>query len=332
MKNHLKTLIDQFVESCDLYKSVTKWDSPMMDKLCALQSVCSKTEPNTESYKQWREYIKINSGFFSSLKGEILPVLAWQLSTEKEPELLFDRLLNCKKHLKEAGFSDGNYLVISALHIVKAKEESEYAAVASKMKMVFNAMKRLHPLATSQDDYIVAAMLAVTGINVAEYSQRISRMEELLKNWMKGGNELQSVSNLILLFNVDDIALCERAITLHKNFKEKGYNFNSQNMTALLALLVASKRPADAVTTEIIEAADYLKTKKGFGSFSLDKRQRAMLMTGLFLFEELGDEEASSISNVAIQSMVVDYLLTLQTMCICCCVTAAAVASSSASQ
>ncbi|MCC2865178.1 DUF4003 family protein [Eubacteriales bacterium DFI.9.88] len=327
MRTELKTSIDQFAEYSKIYKSVTKWDSTMMDKLCALQCVCSGRQADTERYKACRTYIKENAGFLSTIKGEMLPVVAWQMAAEEEPEAFFANMQECYHTLREAGFSACNHLVAAALHM--ARTTDDFPAAAAKMKMLYRAMKQIHPFATGQDDYVTAAMLAASGISVPEFQQRISRIEELLRNWIARGNQLQSIANIILLFNVDDISLCERAINIHQAFREKGYNFKSHDMTALLALLSVSRQPADLLADEIVEASDYLKTKKGFGSLSMEKCQRAMMAAGIYITNELGDGEESRISGTALQSMVVDYLVALQTMCICCIVTVTAAASAS---
>lgn len=327
MRTELKAAIDQFAEYSQIYKSVTKWDSTMMDKLCALQCVCGNREADIEGYKACRTYIKENAGFLSTIKGEMLPTVAWQMAAEENPEGFFAKMQECYHVLRDEGFSACSHLVVAALHM--ARTTDDFPAAAGKMKMLYRAMKQIHPLATGQDDYVAAAMLAAAGISVPEFQQRTSRIEELLRNWIARGNQLQSVSNIILLFNVDDISLCERAICLHQAFREQGYNFKSRDMTALLALLAISRQPADILAAEIVEASDYLKTKKGFGTFSMEKCQRAMMAAGIYIAKELGNGEESHISGTALQSMVVDYLVALQTMCICCIVAASTAASAS---
>lgn len=331
MKEQLKERLDLFAQYSQTYRQVTRLDSSLMDKLCAVQCVCSGREPDVEGYKKCRKYIKENAGFLSYVKGNMLPAVAWQMAAEEQPEEFFERLKECYQTLRDEGFSGGDYLVVAALHMSRSADD--FPSAAGKMKRLYQAMKRIHPFATGQDDYVAAAMLASAGLSVPEFQQRVSRIEELLRGWITKGNQLQSISNMILLFNVDDISLCERAINLHKAFREKGYNFNSHDMTELLALLSISRQPAEALAGEITQAADHLKSKKGFGSFYLDKCQRAMLAAGIYITEELSGEE-ESISKTALQSMIVDYLAALQTMYICCIVSAsaaAAVASSSSS-
>ncbi|MCQ4637386.1 DUF4003 domain-containing protein [Anaerovorax odorimutans] len=327
MRNELKTAIDQFAEYSQIYKAVTKWDSHLMDKLCALQCVCSGKEADAENYKECRTYIKAHSGFLSAIKGEMLPAVAWQMAAEEDPEAFFMNMQECYRSLREEGFPACDHLVVAALYLARTAED--FQAAAAKMKRLYQAMKKIHPFITGQDDYVAAAMLAAGKISVPEFQQRISRIEELLRNWISGGNRLQSISHTILLFNADDIALCERAINLHQEFRSRGYNFKSHDMTELLALLSISKQPAAVLADEIIEAADYLKTKKGFGSLSLDKCQRAMMASGLYITKELAGEDEGRISQTAIQSMVVDYLMALQTMCMCCIVSASAAAAAS---
>lgn len=314
MNKNLKARINQFaglVQSCQSSEDQAEL---MADKFCGLQCLCSGKKPDHKGYKGWKAYLEKNASFLQKENRQMLPMVSWQMSMEPEPELFLKKLEDCCSLLEGGGFIPCSYLIIAAMYLARAKKQNELEEACRRTRMLYQAMKKAHPFATDKEEYSVAAMLAASGIKVPELQQRFSRIEELLQKWIFRGGQLPAISNVILLFHVDDIALCERAINLSRVFLEKGYEFSSRSMAALLGLLSISKETAPKLSDQIIAAADYLKEQDGFGASCMNQKQWTALACSLYLSEGLEDGEEVMLSSVTVQSMTADYGTVLQTM------------------
>lgn len=165
-------------------------------------------------------------------------------TTEKRTQL-------CKKFLLEEGLLESPYLEAAASYISGEKEEEQLKVCAHRMKLLYGHIAKRHGReAPEKISCMAAALLAVSGIKVPEYMQRTARMEDLLRNWIAGETIMKEAEDMILLFHVDDIALCEKSIALKKQFEKQGC-FTGSGDGFLLGLLSISKESPERIAAEI---------------------------------------------------------------------------------
>ena len=117
-----------------------------------------------------------------------------------------------------------------------------------------------------------------------------------------GANEVQGLCEILALTEGDMKEKCDKAIKFYQTFKEHGKRYGVENSElAVMGTLIDIDEDPDALVDEIIETAEYLGTHKGFGTFSLDKKQRLMFAT--ILVSEAYSNDAVN-GNAAINSSI----------------------------
>ena len=95
---------------------------------------------------------------------------------------------------------------------------------------------------------------------------------------------------------------CDKTIKFYQTFKEHGKRYGVENSElAVMGTLIDIDEDPDAIVDEIIETAEYLGTHKGFGAFSLDKKQRLMFAT-ILVSEAYSNDSLNG--NAAINSSI----------------------------
>ncbi|MBP5600749.1 MAG: DUF4003 family protein, partial [Lachnospiraceae bacterium] len=90
-------------------------------------------------------------------------------------------------------------------------------------------------------------------------------------------NAVQSLSHVMALQEGPSIEKCDKVEALFDAFKALKRRFPTDMALPTLGALVGIDMAPEALAKEIVEAADYLKTFKGFGSFSMGNRTRLVL-------------------------------------------------------
>ena len=86
-----------------------------------------------------------------------------------------------------------------------------------------------------------------------------------------------SLSQVLATYDGSYEQKAERVLELFDAFREAGAKYGKGYELASLGILVNINRSTDELVSEVVEAADYLKDKKGFGTFDIDKHARLML-------------------------------------------------------
>ena len=150
-------------------------------------------------------------------------------------------------------------------------------------------MKKYHRFLTSSEDVAIAAMIATTKYNIEETFEEIEQCFNCLKiNKIASSNNLQGLSNILALINLDQKEKCDRVINMYGALKKNKVAIEEYYVPILG---VVSFLTDDNVTfaEKVFEVSEILKEEKGFGNFSLGKRARNMIAVGLVAMEYLED-------------------------------------------
>ena len=122
---------------------------------------------------------------FSSFRGNVS--FAAQLALSDAPEERLRHTLDVHDLLKDAKFRSSPYLPVAAYQIAAHSTKDQFAEVVARAKSWYAAMKSNHPYLTGQDDYIYAAMLALTDIEIEAGTVRMEQFYTALKSELRRG-------------------------------------------------------------------------------------------------------------------------------------------------
>jgi hypothetical protein len=165
--------------------------------------VTSDREFDAESLSRSMDAIKQKAGWFSPLRGNLLPMMAAfldQPGVNIEEEVI--RLFEKQRILRTFGFRNTIHSYLAALFMTNDKES--YDNEARLAKALFGEMKKHHFFLTSDDDYTYAVLLAKRGFNpVTQAKSMRMYYDALRKEKFRAGNELQWLSQVMTYVNED---------------------------------------------------------------------------------------------------------------------------------
>lgn len=159
--------------------------------------VTSEREFNAESLNRAMSAIKEKTGWFSPLRGNLLPMIAAFLdrpgvNIEAEVSRLFDK----QRMLRSVGFRNTIHSYLAAL--LMTDDADLYDNEARQAKALYVEMKKRHYFLTSDDDYAYAVLLGNRGFNPVEHAHSMRLYYDALrKQGFRGGNELQWMAQVL---------------------------------------------------------------------------------------------------------------------------------------
>ncbi|QTD40008.1 DUF4003 family protein [Sporosarcina sp. Te-1] len=154
------------------------------------------------TFNRAMDELKSRTGWFSPLRGNLLPMMAAFLSHFDSTEKAAERLLEKQKVLRNQGFKNTIHSYLAAL--LMSDDPADDETDARRAKALFDAMKKQHFLLTSDDDYAYAMLLGRKAENPVEHAQSMrTYYDALRKIGFRSGNELQWLSQVMTYMNIE---------------------------------------------------------------------------------------------------------------------------------
>jgi hypothetical protein len=297
-----------FVKEYQELKEAFKWDHNLIKYFGALMAVGEKRQIDAQRIKEIRKYMKEETSVFSQFRGMNELIIALMVWLEPQSEQYFDRTIEVYNELKDSGFKSGTYLPMAALILTKNEKKYAVNSMVERMHQFYDGMKAQHFFLTGQDDYVFAALLAATELNIESTLKLIDDFyHDLNSKGFAKGNPLQSLSHVLVIGDESYDKKLDKLIRLSESFVSKGYKFRDYTMANMGVLALLTDTP-EKLVDEVIELSDWLKTNKGFGPMSIDKKTRAVL-AGSIIAHQYMDEgdvtfEKAVLAN-SIQALII---------------------------
>lgn len=304
----LSAKVDLLADNFEEINGAFKWDSSLSKHFAAIVAATREAKTDVVRIKEAKKIIEEETSWMSYFRGSNAFLIAVMLSGESSPDYVFRNAVTAYEAMKEAGFSRSSYLAIAAYFVAKGSDAGKWPVVIERMKGFHKAMKANHYWLTSADDYVYAAVLALTQLEIEPTMKRIEDCYHLLKeSGLSQGNELQNLSHILALGEDTPENKCRTAMALYKQLKAKKCKLSGYGLSAL-GVLTLIVQDVDAVVEEVCEVFEMLHDKKGFSMWHLDTGSRAILAATLvadFYGDRLSDGTleaalANSISSILI--------------------------------
>ncbi len=329
MRENVKNLCDLFMENKRRIGKSFAWENSHMPFVAAAELTVKGAMADVEKMKECEGILKKNTGAFSELKGFAKLPLLVKMIYKEDPADFIAKVQKVEKSLKKP-ISDANYRLLTAISLVEFADESQYEEMVETTKLIYNDMKSHHKFLTASDDMPAAALLALSGRPVEVISEDMEACFNILKTKFKRSNGTQSVSQVLALSTMDITVKCQRLIDIYDALKAAKCGIGSgYREFSILACLAATEISVDELVQEIVEADLYIKSQKGFGSFSLDTTKRR-LYAALMVLTALSDGATVSgaVSNAVAAEIAAAIAEEVAVICsIMACSTAAATAA-----
>ncbi|MBH1942126.1 DUF4003 domain-containing protein [Mobilitalea sibirica] len=311
MKGSLKNKCDLFAENYkQLYKSF-KWNYTSSVRLGALLYTMSESKLEIDRIKECKSFIKNKTGVFSQFKDTTNFITSVMLSLQENPAKLIEEAIIIYKDMKKEGFHSSPYLVLAALSIAMEAEDYQYNNIIKSAKSFYDAMKKEHRFITSSDDYGFATLLAMSDISINQAIREMENCYRILKEHFSYSNSVQALSH-VLTFSEEDAAVkCRRTVELNNALHARKCKFGSGMQISFLGVVALLSEETGKLADEIAATNQYLKSKKGFGGWSISAKERLMYATALVCDDYLADQKHSTM-EMTLANNITNILLAQQ--------------------
>ncbi len=255
------------------------FENGLAQVVASLLFVGSDKEVDTEKMKEARKILKKKAGVFSALRSSTELVILARMAMEGDPEKYLSDLIEVFNEFRKGRIFEDQYMVLSSMLIIDRGQKDNAGAIMDKTDEIMRRMNKEHPLLTSSEDLALSSLLAMTDRDVDSIIADMEECYNYAKKEIKikaDSNSIQSLSQILALSGKDIKTCCDKVAALFDEFKAQGAKFGSYIEFPAIATLIDVDMPKEAIVSEVIEAAEWLKQNKGFGSFSMDRKTRLM--------------------------------------------------------
>lgn len=327
----LKQKIDLMTENYNELKKAFKWEYSIVKHFVAMNSAIKDKKVNVEEIEEIKDYIKKQVGLFSQFRGMNLFILSSLLYLESNYKDFFENMQKVYEKMRDAGFRNSQYLPLASYTIVKEVSMDKWDEKIQRMKNFYSNMKKNHPWLTTADDYVLAAVLATSDLDIEKTSEEMEICYKLLneKAFVKG-NSLQSLSQILALGEEDAENKCSRAVSLYNELKSEKCKLRYDGLASLGMLTLIASNDIKIVE-EVKEVYKYIKEKDGYGIFSIEKSHIVMLAISLAADSYIERIQKGLIDITLANSINAIVIAQQQAAIAAACAASAAAASSSSS-
>lgn len=302
MNSLLYGITSNVIENYKLVKNNLRFDGEYINHFASLIFAEDDEHIDIEKIKEIRRYIKLNTNKMSSFRGDILYMISILISKEKDYINFADKLIETNEILKDNGFKDSAFLVLSSYALIKHVKKSQMDNILNDMKIIYKSLKFEYNDLTDEEDYLICALLAIknskTKTEIRDINKFIKSMFDYLSdldNYSK--NDLQGVASTLLLNN---------SASAPYEIKELIKNFNKNDMKIgdeVLPLIGAVAREENIFKyiKKVKEVIKCLCDEEGEYTFYMDKTFRTLIA---IVTVEIYERNNSSFKNEYLEELL----------------------------
>jgi len=313
MNQKVESMLHLFTQNHQNIRTEFVWQEPMAKRLAALAYAMAGQDLNAGALKAHHQMIKSEVGALSNFRGMLSVYVAAALSLSQEPNQLLENTLYVYELLQEQGFWRNDYLVISAFEIAANAKKIDFERIAERAKTFYDEMKSNHRFQISSDDYIFAAMLALTDMDVQEGADKVKAIYNRLREEFSrftSKNSLVTLAQMLALggsteYCAEKVSNLNRELRIRKIKLDKTFTLPSLGVLSLLNM-----DPCD-LANELNAVTDYLRAQKGLGALSVSIQELQLYAVSLMTHAHVGDEQ-SEITRAGVTTSVTNLLIAQQ--------------------
>jgi hypothetical protein len=307
MKPEIQNKLELFAENIQIVKKDFTWQNMLVKRLAALLYAQANRQADTAMIRSCYDLIKNETGVFSAFRGNMSLCLAALMSLAKNQNELFGKTREVYTLLKGEKLHRSDFLVVAAYQIASQTEVTNYASVVARTREFYDGMKANHFFMTGQDDYIFAAMLGLSNLEVNCGVERIEQIIQQLKGEFWDRNSVQSLAQVLVLGGksedvIDRVLALRDALRAQKIKLDKTYTLPTLGVLALLPVDI------ETIAGDIAEAQTFLRSQKGIGSFRVPT-QELLLYAAAIVAGEYAADVKNGILTAALSTSITNIII-----------------------
>jgi len=313
MNKQLQDKLTLFAGNAGAIKDDFIMREPAAKRLAALIYSLEGKEVDTAAIRDAYKMIKDEVGFFSQFRGNLAIYLAAALSLSEQPKQMLEDTLLVYDQLKSKGFWASDFLTASAYEIALNTKKEDHSRMVSRTREFYDEMKANHRFLIGSDDYIFAAMLALSGMDPHQGANKLKQLYQRAKaefSFFISNSSLMALSQMLVLGGsteecVLNLLRLNRTLRNYKLRLDRGFTLPS---LAVLGMLGADH---SVLAEDIVNSRDFLRSKKGLGHFSVTTQELLLYVVSLITYT-YADDIKNDIMKANITTSVTNLIIAQQ--------------------
>ncbi len=276
-----------FEENIEILRNSSgKWVDKRLVMMTATQSAAKGKRIIGSDFTNVIEKVKKSSSAFSPLRTIYFSIAGLIYSKTDQYDSEIDRLHRNYKALKETGFRSSMHTYIAAMLMEKDTE-------VSKLKTIYDEIKKYHRFLTSDDDYPAVVIMAKQPDKISDLVETSEKYYLTLneKGFHKG-NDLQLLANMLVMNGSFSQEVTRKVNDAKDAFEKSHYKIKSMHYPAI-GIIALSNQTNEAVS--LVQDLTSLKTFKWY-------KDMAITVASILLSQDHAD--ASAGLTAAIEAMI----------------------------
>ena len=313
MNNLINEKLTLLTENYLAIRSDFIWHENMAKRLAALCYAMEGKKLDVAAVRDSHNLMKDELSVFSGFRGNLAVYIAASLSLRDNPGELLRDTVYVHDLLKEAKFWSGDYLSATAFEIAVNANRTDYEKIVRRTREFYDEMKSYHRFHIGQDDYIFAAMMALSDLQIHDAALKANHLFRDLKrelsSFISGGSVLNLAQMLVLGESTETCV--DNMLRLNKVLRKRKVRLDKTYVAPSLGVLGILQADHNTLADDLIDARDYLRAQKGFGVFSVSNQELMLYAVSSVIYayaEAKGDViragAVTSVTNLIIAQQV----------------------------
>jgi hypothetical protein len=251
--------------------------------------------------------LKKATSSISSFRQHAPLCVAAMLSLETDPKGTLDRALAVYGMLRDIKFRSSSFLAIAALQIATGAKPKDHQTAVARMRSFYDRMKEKNWLHTGADDYILAAMFALSGADEGSAVDSIEELYQRLRREFRSKGGVLALAQVLVIGGQTAPSAAERVLALRDALKAKKIRLDRSSSIPSLGILSQLPVDADKVAQEIKDAETFLRAQEGMGTPKEIQLYAAAIVSSMYP----QDAERGLIS-ASVSTSMINILISLQ--------------------
>ncbi|MCR4834261.1 MAG: DUF4003 domain-containing protein [Butyrivibrio sp.] len=311
MKNEVQRRCELLVENRQAASKASMLENSLIRVVAAASYTEKDKTADAEQLKECLKLLRKKQGIFSDFRGNNELVIAAKMDVSGNPEEYLDNVLEVYKKFQKGKFLGSSYRVLAAASICDADKIAEADAIIDKTNELLKGMKKDHPFLTSDEDTSFAVLLAMKDKSVEDILSELEETYQIIKNnFAFHDNAAYSLSQVLTSYDGAVDKKSAKVLELFDAFKTAGAKYGKEYELASLGVLVNLNMNTEDLVSEVVEAAEFFKGKKGFGVLDMDKHTRLMLGTMIVsgVYSDETTATSASVTSGALAAVIAEQL------------------------
>ena len=268
-------------------RKADRFEFEQLIKFGAFMHASAERESDPRRIKACKLVLQEKALAFARFREPLKYVLQTKMALSDDPIVFIEDVLDVYEQLREGRMQPGEVLAMAATAIVENCPADRRDAVVEKAIAEYEKAAELRSLLGDGPDVLLVILMVMAGKEADQAAGEIrDLLQEMKEKYRLDSNAARYIAMVLVL---SDNPVDNKVADLFRLFDacdKTGHATSADNLMVVYTIFADSKYDFGELVTAISEVDEWLKKKKGYGSFGIGGHGRS-LFAALLAFEDI---------------------------------------------